>query len=200
MSLGVKKCTVCNKKKSLLDFYKRSEKKDGKMAECKVCHKKRIKEYGRTKIGLSNKIYHGNVRNSKLRGDSPPLYNKKEFIKWLNLNSNFHIIFLNWKKSGYKKELVPSIDRLNDYMGYSFNNIRITTWGENESKYRRDVFLGNNRKACIPVIGINILTKEEIEFFSIANASRSTNTHASNIHKTLKGKRKKAGNFVWIYK
>ena len=43
-------------------------------------------------------------------------------------------LFLKWQSSNYKRNLAPSIDRKDDTKGYSFENITVMTWKENDKK------------------------------------------------------------------
>lgn len=47
----MKICTRCFQKKDLTEFYKKTERKDGHRAECKICTKKYQKEYNKTEQG-----------------------------------------------------------------------------------------------------------------------------------------------------
>jgi hypothetical protein len=46
---------------------------------------------------------------------------------------NFKVLYKNWVKSGYEKNFRPSVDRLDSTKGYSFDNIRLVTWKENNN-------------------------------------------------------------------
>jgi hypothetical protein len=48
--------------------------------------------------------------------------------------NNFYELYNNWIDSGYKKSDKPSVDRIDDYKGYSFDNIQLMTWKENNKK------------------------------------------------------------------
>lgn len=37
----------------------------------------------------------------------------------------------NWEDSGYNTYLAPSLGRINEREGYSFDNLKLVTWVEN---------------------------------------------------------------------
>jgi len=126
-----KRCTKCGNIKPLSDFNKQSSTKDGLSYMCRECHKQSILEYGRTKVGLIHQLYRHQKANSNRRNHDLPSYSSKELIEWVLSHPNFDELYNNWVESGYKKKLKPSIDRLNNDIGYTFNNIQLVTWEEN---------------------------------------------------------------------
>ena len=102
--------------------------------------------YYRTIKGQLTQIYYGQKVRSKENGYPPPEYTKDELREWLLGQTIYWDIYVAWIDSGYKSDLKPSIDRLDDYKGYSFSNIRITTWGINDQKGRDDRRNGINNK------------------------------------------------------
>ena len=127
-------CKICTKEKNLNEFHKRKEGLYGYRHECKLCFKTRQLKFSRTELGLSGNIFRDQKKDSKHRGHIPPSYSLKEFREWLFNQKNFKILFNKWIKSNYKKDQRPSVDRLDNYKGYSFNNIQLITWKENNEK------------------------------------------------------------------
>lgn len=127
-----KECKDCHVTKSVDEFY-RSNK-----SVCKVCIRKRTNDnykklgngYDFTYKGVIRVLYKTQKRHQKLRGHGDMPYTKNELKIWLEDNG-FKESFEFWKKSGYINELKPSIDRLDDFKGYDFDNIRLVTWKEN---------------------------------------------------------------------
>jgi hypothetical protein len=65
----MKKCTVCNKVKSLEEFHKKTSSKDGKASYCKACKALKGKEYylreeSKEKRKLSSQLYYENNKES----------------------------------------------------------------------------------------------------------------------------------------
>ena len=195
----MKVCKGCKEEKELTEFAKTKNSKDGLRGGCKSCEAKRKKDADRTKEGKLKSIYRNQLKHSKLRGHNPPTYTKQEFIdKYIN-NQRYLTLYINWVSSGYLKELSPSFDRLDDYKGYSFDNIQVITWFENNEKGYLDIKEGRNNKQSKAVIGTNIKTGETIEFYSAHQAGRCgfTNTHISSC---CRGERNHHKGYIWKFK
>lgn len=133
-----KLCKKCNIIKPLEEFTKRKDGADGYRYECLLCNKQKVVNFQKSKLGLSGCIYHDQVRHSKTRKHDKPQYSLKEFREWLFNQENFDDLYSNWIKSDFEKDKRPSVDRLNNLEGYSFNNIQLITWKENnEKEYNR---------------------------------------------------------------
>jgi len=191
--MSMKICSKCSELKELSEFTK-------VRAECKVCINKRSKSYFRTKGGLITRIYSNQISSSKTRKYSPPSYVKQELKDWLLSQEIFHELYYNWKASGYEKLLAPSCNRINDYKGYSLDNIELITWEENNIKYYSDKINGINNKNSKSVISICKITIVEVEYHSIRQAERETGTANQDISKCCLGKRKSAGGYYWRFK
>lgn len=83
---------------------------------------------------MISQIYDGQKYTSKKRGHTPPSYTKQELKEWILQQENFSILFNLWKESGFNMNNKPSIDRLDDDKPYSFSNIQLMTWKENNDK------------------------------------------------------------------
>lgn len=149
----------------------------------------------RSKNRILQKAYKRQVKNSKSRGHKPPNYNRFEFIEWCLNSPIFHLLYSKWVKSGCKKDLIPSIDRLDDSIGYSFSNIRITTWKENrEKEYSNPNNIIHKKTA---VTSYDLDGNKIKDYGSVKDARLDTG--ARNIVSVCKGKRKKSGNLIWKY-
>jgi len=178
-------------------FPKRSACKDGYSYWCKICHK----DYNRTKPIVINIIYNSQRRNSADRNHKPPAYTKLELYDWLVNDWLFNILYDNWCNCGYLKNNKPSIDRIDDYKGYSFDNIQIMTWGENNLKHSQDRKNGINNKISISVSKYTMDNIFIRDYVSISIASRDTGAHDTSIKRCCDNKYgfKSAGGFIWKY-
>lgn len=74
----------------------------------------------------------GTQRNrSKQRGHPPPAYSLDELIDWLKEQDHLTEMWNAYQDSGHNRMLAPSIDRLDDTLPYTLDNIRLVTWQEN---------------------------------------------------------------------
>lgn len=196
----MKTCTKCKLPKDESDFNKDKYQKSGLSCICRSCAKIKTKIYKKTKGGLIAVIYSNQKSNATKRGRNIPNYTKQELKEWMYSQKIFHELYSNWKSYGYKKDLIPSCDRHNDYMNYTLDNLTIVTWKYNNQKHYQDVIDGNNTKNCQPIIGINLESGERKSYKSIAIASRKLNINASGICNCLRGKTTQSGNYKWEYK
>ena len=155
-----------------------------------------------TRGELVKKIYIAQRSTSILRGYNPPEYSLYELRHWMLSQNNFFILYKDWLNSGNETSLIPSIDRLNDYTGYSIDNIRLTTWGENRSKLFRDKRSGKNNKVSKAVIQLDMDGNEVNRFYSLSQASRALigkDNGGSKIGEVCSGKRKTMYGYKWKF-
>lgn len=200
MNTTTKVCTSCKLTKDNSKFYKKATSKSGLTFECKKCSKIRMINYCRTRDGLVTSTYSNQKCHSKSRGDSPPNYTKNELKKWIFSHPNFEGLYINWTKSGYKRDLKPSCDRTDDYRGYDLKRLNIVAWYENRENYDSDRLNGINKKQLKAVIGTNKTTKEKLEFYSISEAYRQTKIGISSISRCCNKILKSAGGYTWEFK
>jgi len=193
-----KKCNDCKSVKLISDFQYSNYNTDKLQGVCKHCQNNRAKEYQKTKNGLVAKMYSNQVYRSKIKGYNSITYTMQELRSWIFEQETFNELFSVWVIKNYKKELIPSIDRINDYKGYSLDNIQLMTWGENNNKGHSDRKNGINNKLSKTIIAINIDTGKRTEFYSMAKGKKVTG--ASHIHDCCNGVRKSSGGCKWEYK
>ena len=157
------------------------------------------KARSRTEKGVISRIYAHQNYNSKSRGHNPPTYSRQELEDWLYKTVNFEEVFNKWVQSGYNPSLKPSIDRIHDYLGYSMDNIRLKTWGENWEKGNIDQRSGKlpNVLDLVAVSQYSLQGAFIKEFISQSDASRQTGIDQSSISKACKGKVHTAGGYIW---
>lgn len=195
-------CARCDNVKNLEDFPKAKNKYLGYGHTCKSCVLIYGKEYAKSVNGVINYLYYGQRNSSNYRKMPMPNYSKLEFKEWLLKQANFQDLYNNWIKGNYAKDLKPSVDRINDYLPYSFDNIQLLTWKENHANSGKDKINGINNKQSKPVLQFDRDGNFLKEFYSAAQASRVTGANNKNITFCCqnKPKYKTALGYIWKYK
>jgi hypothetical protein len=180
----LKTCSKCKLKlPANTKYFYKQKWKDGLNTICKTCSSVTRKEYKRTKEGLIANIYgHQKYREKNL--NITVEYSKQELLEYLLDNKIFDKLFNNWKKSNYNINLTPSVDRLNDYDNYSFNNIQIITWIENKEKGNKDRYEGINNKGSKEISQYDLNNNFIKKYFSQSIAARELNLKQSEISKS----------------
>lgn len=127
-----------------------------------------------------------------------------EFLEWIMNHDDYRRLYTEYINNDRDRNIAPSVDRLDDYKSYSFDNIRLTTWKNNKDKYNSDRLIGKNTKQSKPVIGITI--NGDIRIFHSAHyASQQTKTDRSSINRSCRTNSKnpinksRSGSFIWIF-
>lgn len=157
-------------------------------------------KYLRTIKGLISVFYTSQKASSKKRGHPPPAYTKQELSDWLHSQRKFYLLYIRWVRSGYKKELKPSCDRTDDYLGYDLSRMSLKTWRENLDKGHSDQKNGVNNKRSRAILQFNndyVLVKEH---YSQHQASRDTGINNRVISSCCLNKVGLGGGFIWMFK
>ena len=158
-----------------------------------------MNKYRHTKKGLISVIYSAQITHSKRRNHNLPTYTKLELTEWIYSQIHFNRLFNIWVNSGYKTELKPSIDRIDDYKGYSLDNIALTIWKKNKEKGHFDIKNGINTKTSRSVLQYDKEQNLVKEWHSMMEAERS-GYDSGHIAKCCKNQRKTHGGYIWKYK
>ena len=195
-----KVCTKCGDTKSLDEFGPHNLAADGKKTRCNKCNNKARSAYIKTKNGLITKIYGEQNQKSKRRNHPQPGYSLPELRTWALAKPVFHELYDAWVSSDYEKMQVPSCDRLDDYLPYTLDNLRVVTWQENFDKGHADRKNGINNKQSKAVVQ---LTKEGefiADHYSANQASRVTGLSQGTISACCRGEKNHTGGFRWRFK
>ena len=197
--METKVCSRCNTEKNKSMFYKAKDRPDGVRTLCKECDNYAKLTRRRTKDGHINQIYITQKAKSKDRGHNQPSYSKKELHDWLYSQEKYHVLYDNWKRLDFQKDYSPSVDRLDNKIGYTIANIQVVTWAENRALGNESVSDGNSTRKYIPVDMYTVDGEFIKSFFSGAEASREMGLHIANIHKCCKHDVHAVGGYVWEF-
>jgi len=211
-------CTKCKIEKSLSEFYKDKQKKDGLTSICKICHKKYYKDNFNS-ISDYKKLYH--TKNLlKINNHNKNYYKeypwKKVFasIKYRCNNSNCKqhknyggrgikclITADELKKLWFRDKAYlmkkPSIDRINNDGHYEYDNCRFIEHTQN--------ILKSNQIRKRRILQFDLDNKFIREWESLLEVSNNLNIDIRNISNCAKknqkfsDKRYTAYKFIWRY-
>lgn len=143
----MKNCSVCNQTLPLTSFDIQSTGRAGRRADCKECRKR----FHRSEAGLVKSLFGNQKAKSRKRRHAPPAYSEAQLYAWVIKQPNFQVLFDVWVRADYETNLKPSIDRLDDYQGYTLTNIKLVTVKENLDRYYTDAVSGLNTKSATAV-------------------------------------------------
>jgi len=151
-----------------------------------------------TSNNLIKRMYKNMKSRQEKRGHGELPFTFNEYRKWIKYQTKFPELFKEYKESGYLKSKVPSTDRLDDYRGYSFVNMRITTWEENNKKANEDRKNCINNKVNLAVYAVRRgePLEKAIYFDSMSSAARS-GFEITAISKCIKGVYKSHKNYYF---
>ena len=194
-STNVKVCPKCDKKKPQSEFYKYTQTKSGFSCYCKTCLKKKSSDYLKTRKGLSIKIYNGQKTSSKRRNHPMPNYTLSQFQDWFFSQPNFESLYIKWVGSDYKKELIPSVDRLKDELPYTLNNIRLVSFLENHKKQFNKI--AELRAKEVFKFSLDGVLLES--YPTLKKAAQENNMLKSSISMCCNGTRNTSGGYRWSF-
>ena len=204
-----KVCIKCQEFKHLSEFRLNSEgapvfKTNGEIRITNVCWGCRSLQKKSTYLTLEGKlryIYKHQIKNSKSRGHNPPEYSEQELVNKFIDSPKYIKLYNIWKSSGFKPELAPSIDRKEDFKEYSFDNITLMTWQENNSKEHAKHKEGTSINEDLKPVWQYSMNGEYVNNYISQNeaARQVSSVTQQTISLCCMGKIKSSGNFRWFY-
>ncbi len=150
---------------------------------------------------LVTNIYYNQHKTSKLRGHPKPEYSRIDLFNWIKSQDNFFDLYKTWIFSGYKRTLMPSVDRMDNNKGYFFNNIQLVSLAQNIGSNLREIVKNSrhHEKLRKKVFMVNDCGVVINHFISLTEASRNMGVKHQSIQSAIKSNRKCKG-FKWSYK
>ena len=162
----------------------------------------------REKGGWITRAYGNMTSRNRGKFGEELTFTKDEFAGWLDryYGGSFCELFKAYVDRGCDKNLVPSIDRIDDYKPYLLSNIRLTTWEINNEKGRRSK---KNREQCgemaksvwSKMVAQLSLEGEVLKVYpSVRQAERDLRfVDSSTISKVCRGEKRTHKGFKWEY-
>jgi len=197
----MKKCPKCAVVKDSTAFNKDKYNKDGLATRCRECRLDEKRAYLLTKYGVFTQLYNSMLANSKTRKHDKPTFTKKDLeIKYYNTR-RFNIYYSRWLETRSKYDK-PSFDRKDNTLGYSLDNICLTTFGRNTKKQNLIIKLARIAGTEYTHRKVNQLTldgKFIKQWDSMSSTEVLKDVHFENVYKVCNGKRAVCGGFKWEY-
>jgi|GEM_PF-3204377 len=205
-----KTCTQCGEEKPLHDFPNNPRAKDGKRANCKDCQYAITMAWNRSPKGVAIRLWHKHTKRSVERGHPQPDYDKEWLVNFVMTHSEYPRLYDEYVKSDYDKYKCPSIDRLDDNVGYRKDNIRLVSFQENmdhcyDAARKAEHTNAGWVKGCMSphraIVQLSLSGSFIAEYISVNEAARSVRgADNSKIPACCQGKRKSHAGFQWVYR
>jgi len=189
----MKTCDKCGSAKNAFEPHRQT---------CRSCRADYKRKATRTCEGHIKKIYHNQVRASKMRGHSQPAYSLSDLTSWILGEVEFRVLFDAWQEGGYDKWLAPSVDRIDNQYGYSLENVRLVTWQENSDQAHIDCQDGvlSTGSPHVAVVQEDLIGNKVARYVSLRAAALALgkNCH-KEIGKCCRGVHQTCQGFKWKF-
>lgn len=200
-------CSKCGQEKPLSQYHKDKYTKSGYTLSCKKCRNNKNTLIRHTPRGVISQIYNHQRECSVRRGHPQPQYTKEELIDWVMSQPNWESLYKRWVENNYLKKLRPSLDRLDNSLGYSFDNIELVDWQENHRRQSQELKSGIGGRNRV-VLQYSLDGEFLNEYINVEKASKETNTNKTSlctVARSVGGSKEKhtryqANGYIWIYK
>jgi len=146
--------------------------------------------YRHKATGLLTNLYQKLKTRNVKNGYGELNFSLMQFKNWSANDPRFFRLFRAWVCDDYSKEFKPSIDRINPYLGYSFENMQWLTWNENYIKGINEV-ISKKKKPIIMTKGAAIIGKfrsiKDAQYFLNLSSNGDISRALLNNNRTVNG-------------
>lgn len=207
----MKACSKCKQVKPFSEFQRQASHSSGYRSSCKKCTYAKTIDWNRSRRGIVTRMWHRQHHRSEFRGHPAPEYTREWLFDFVLNHEDFDSLYKEYVESGFDKYKIPSIDRVNDRVGYTKENIRLVSFADNmehcwsagrKSEFDNDGWDNGTLKPHTPVVQLDLSGAFIAEHMSISEAARSIGSISGNskIPMVCQGKRKTHAGFKWAYK
>lgn len=140
-----KMCTKCKQVKKLCDFHKANDRAGKYYSNCKKCKLNRQRSLN-SHFRSAFKNIEKRLRRQNSYKNRKLTFNWQEFQVFKNDYKKLHA---QWAKNNYKRNLTPSVDRIDNNKDYTMDNIQIITVHDNIKKDLNNKGSRNGRSRLI---------------------------------------------------
>lgn len=188
MSISHKICAVCKIKKSIKEFHKNRQFKNGIHSSCKLCKHKQDRLYFK-KCPWRKTAYIIKDRCTRIKNPQYKYYGARGIRCLITVDELKEL----WFRDKAFKMKNPSIDRIDNNGNYEFNNCRYIEWGKNSAER-------NTRILSKPIIQCDLQGNFIREWKNAKQVKNELNIDNGLIGNVCKGIYKQAKGFIWKYK
>lgn len=156
----------------------------------------------RTQDFLIQTIYERQLKSSKARGHDKPNYTLTWLKEWVKSQPEFQSLFDTWVNSDCQTTLIPSVDRFDDAIGYTKENLhKVMTWQDNKRRGELLRSQGISRHKRYKEVHQFNLEGTYIDTYHSARAAYLALgvKPCTHIIEVCEGKRKLAEGFIWSF-
>ena len=176
----MKICIKCGLGKKSWEFSKHSGFSDGLRSTCKRCYNHEQKA---DPFLFFRKIYATQKATSTKRKHPAPAYTLDDLIAWADAQPRLPAIWKAYQDAGQPLKLAPSIDRINSNLPYTFANMELVTWEENDRRGSADTKLGAKITQHRAVAAYNKDGSLHKTYCSLHEAARDVGGNPTNIQR-----------------
>lgn len=147
-------------------------------------------KYKRSRRGVLTIMYH------KMASRHPITFTRREFQDRYYADIKYNRLINAWERSGFQKNLKPSVDRINPKLPYTLANINMLTWAENRFKQAKTDGKLKGRRPPVLVFkdGVQIG-----RYRSQADLIKKLGLEQANVSAVLRGKRRFIASYTLCY-